>query len=68
MKLRHDLQDIVQDDVLMSHLIDELLLFTRELTLLGYPPSLPSLLSILLDDVPFRKWLSLEKQCKCPNR
>ena len=48
----------------MAHLVDELLLFSRELTLLGYPPSLPSPLSILLDDSPFTKWLAMERLCK----
>lgn len=64
MKLRHDIQDMVQDDLLMAHLIDELLLFTRELTLLGYPPSSPSPLSVLLDPASFSKWISLERQCE----
>ena len=63
-KLRHDLKDIVQYDLLMAHLVDELLFFSRELTLLGYPPSLPSPLSILLDDAPFSKWMDMERQCE----
>ena len=64
LKLCNDIQDTVQDDLLMAHLIDELILFSRELTLIGYPPSSPSPLSVLLDPAPFSKWLSLERQCK----
>ena len=63
-KLRRDVQDMVQDDLLMAHLIDELLLFNRELMLLGYPPSFPSPLSLLLDTTSFSKWIALERQCK----
>ena len=48
----------------MAHLLDELLLFHRELTLLHYPSAHPSPLAVLLADVPFHKWVSMEKQCK----
>ena len=42
-KLLHDIPEMVYDEVLMSHLIDELLLFEQELrTILHYPPSYPS--------------------------
>ena len=56
---------MVYDEVLMSHLIDELLLFERELrTVLHYPPSCPSPFhNVMLEDVAFHKWLTLEKTC-----
>ena len=66
MKLRQDIQDMVQDDLLMGHLIDELLLLSRDLTLLGYPPSSPSPLSLFLEHTSFQKWRALERQCKFP--
>ncbi len=64
-KLLHDLPELVYDELLMSHLIDELLLFERELrTVLLYPKPLPSPLTVLLREVPLHKWLELEKSCK----
>ena len=64
-KLLHDIPEMVYDEVLMSHLIDELLLFEQELrTILHYPPSYPSPLHVMLEDVPFHKWLTLEKTCR----
>ncbi|CAI8007227.1 RAD50-interacting protein 1 [Geodia barretti] len=62
-----DAVDMVQDDLLMAHLIDELLLFNRELMLLGYPPSSPSPLSLLLDTTSFSKWIALERQYRYRN-
>ena len=48
----------------MSHLIDELLVFERELrTVLQYPHPHPSPFDVLLGEVPFHKWLTLEKAC-----
>ena len=63
-KLLHDLPSVVYNDLLMSHLVDELLLFEKELRMvLGYPRPHTSLLHVLLDEVPLHKWLSLEKGC-----
>lgn len=64
-KLAHDIPEMVYDELLMSHLIDELLLFERELrTVLHYPPSCRSPFhSVMLEDVAFHKWLTLEKTC-----
>ena len=56
--------EVVYNDLLMSHLIDELLLFERELrTILSYPLPFPSCLHVLTEEVPFHKWLTLEKGC-----
>ena len=64
-KISHDIPEMVYDEVLMSHLIDELLLFERELrTVLHYPSSCPSPFhNVMLEDVAFHKWLTLEKTC-----
>lgn len=64
-KLAHDIPEMVYNELLMSHLIDELLLFERELrTVLHYPPSCHSPFhSVMLEDVAFHKWLTLEKTC-----
>ena len=67
-KLQADLTEVVYDDALMSHLIDELLIFERELRIvLQYPRPCPTPFDVLLGEVPFHKWLSLEKACKSLN-
>lgn len=64
-KLLHDLPEIIHDDNLMAHSIDELLLFEKELrTVYQYCHPSPSILNVLLDEVRFHKWLTLEKTCK----
>ena len=64
-KLLHDLPQIIHDDDLMAHSIDELLLFERELrTVYHYSHPSPSILRVMLDEVRFHKWLTLEKTCK----
>lgn len=64
-KVQADLTEVVYDDALMSHLIDELLIFDRELRMvLQYPCPCPTPFDVLLGEVPFHKWLSLEKACK----
>ena len=64
-KLLHDLPEIIHDDDLMAHSIDELLLFDKELRLtFQYSHPSPSILHVLLDEVRFHKWLTLEKTCK----
>ncbi len=63
-KLQTDLSEVVYDDALMSHLIDELLMFEQELrTVLQYSLPSPTPFDVLLGEVPFHKWLSLEKAC-----
>ena len=48
----------------MAHSIDELLLFDKELRLkFQYSHPSPSILHVLLDEVRFHKWLTLEKTC-----
>lgn len=70
-KLRHDLdpahhsqgQCLLDDDYLTSHLIDELLLFEKELhEVHHYPLLYPSVIVVLQDEVPLCRWLNLERQ------
>lgn len=64
MKLRADLSEVVYDDSLMAHLIDELLMFERELrTVILYSQPSPTPFDVLLGEIPFHKWISLEKAC-----
>jgi hypothetical protein len=49
----------------MAHSIDELLLFDKELRLtFQYSHPSPSILHVLLEEVRFHKWLTLEKTCE----
>lgn len=64
-KLCNDIDDIIQDDHLFSHLIDETLSFERELCeTLGYPSSYCSAITILTQAKYLTKWLAIEEQCK----
>ena len=73
-KLEVDIKEVVSHDSLMSHLVDELLLFDHDVHLsisLSPPETLStasatlSVLNVLLSEVPFDKWRNLEKKCKC---
>ena len=56
---------IIDDDYLMSHLIDEILLFDNELkTIHNYPKPYDSAIVVLLEEGPLCRWLNLEKHCK----
>ena len=72
-KLRHELNPsnhpnnkcTIDDDYLLSHLIDELLLFDKEIrTIHSYSPLYPACIMVLLDERILCRWLNLEKQCK----
>lgn len=56
---------VLDDDYLMSHLIDEILLFDNELRHIhGYPKPYESTVVVLLEEGPLCRWLNLEKHCK----
>ena len=56
---------IIDDDYLLSHLIDEILLFDNELTNIhGYPKLYDTAVGVLLEEGPLCRWLNLEKHCK----
>eukprot|EP00731_Ephydatia_muelleri_P029349 Em0020g993a len=62
-KLLHDMSTILYEDAIMAHLIDELLLFEKELrSVVQYPSPHPSCLHVLYDDLALHKWVTLEKQ------
>ncbi|XP_053675678.1 RINT1-like protein [Anopheles nili] len=62
-KLLADIEQIVQDEALFAHLIDEVLPFEQDLkTMLGYPNSYPSVVSVLVQPVYFLKWMAIEKK------
>ncbi|XP_053665015.1 RINT1-like protein [Anopheles marshallii] len=62
-KLIADIEQIVQDEALFAHLIDEVLPFEQDLkTSLGYPNSYPSVVSVLVQPLYFLKWMAIEKK------
>lgn len=64
-KMTADLPEIMYDEHLFTHLIDEALLFDRELRQnYSYPPNQPGALHILSQEEVFDKWLVVEKKCK----
>ncbi|KAM6146150.1 RAD50-interacting protein 1 isoform 2-T3 [Phoenicopterus ruber ruber] len=62
-KLAADIPCLLYDDTLFSHLVDEVLLFERELySVHGYLSSFPSCMHILSEESSFQRWLAVEKK------
>ncbi|KAM9311745.1 RAD50-interacting protein 1 [Gastrophryne carolinensis] len=62
-KLATDIPCLLYDDVLFCHLVDEVLLFQRELNSAhGYSSSLPNCMHILSEDSFFQRWLTVERK------
>ncbi|KAH3863718.1 RAD50-interacting protein 1-like [Dreissena polymorpha] len=60
-KMLTDLPELMNDDHQFSHLVDEALLFDREMRMsYAYPTCLPGALHVLSQDTYFRKWLHIE--------
>lgn len=71
-KLRHELNPTnhptINDDYLFSHLIDELLLFDKELCILhSYPDLYPRCIAVVQDECVLCRWRNVEKQCELTN-
>lgn len=63
-KMTNDLPDTMYDEHIFSHLVDEAILFDREVKVgYGYPAGLPCCLSVLTLPRAFHKWTLVEKQC-----
>lgn len=64
-KLCNDIDEMVEDDALLSHLIDETLSFEQEIReSLGYPSSYCSAITVLTQAKYLTKWLAIEEQCE----
>lgn len=64
-KMAADLPQVQYDDQLFAHLVDEALLFDRELrTSFGYPNSQPGCLHVLTNENTFNKWIIIERKCE----
>ncbi|KFP00275.1 RAD50-interacting protein 1, partial [Calypte anna] len=62
-KLASDIPCLLYDDALFCHLVDEVLLFERELYgVHGYLSSFPSCMHILSEESCFQRWLTVEKK------
>uniref|UniRef100_A0A8C0B7A6 RAD50-interacting protein 1 n=1 Tax=Buteo japonicus TaxID=224669 RepID=A0A8C0B7A6_9AVES len=62
-KLAADIPCLLYDDALFCHLVDEVLLFERELySVHGYLSSFPSCMHILSEESCFQRWLTVEKK------
>ncbi|XP_070580995.1 RAD50-interacting protein 1-like isoform X1 [Ptychodera flava] len=62
-KLSHDIPELLYDEHLLSHTIDEALLFDREVrTNFGYPAGQPGCLFVLTNNDCFEKWVNVEKK------
>ncbi|XP_034434244.1 RAD50-interacting protein 1 isoform X1 [Hippoglossus hippoglossus] len=62
-KVASDASRLLYDDVLLSHLVEEVLQFEKELrSNQSYPAGLPGLLHLLLDDAVLQKWLTVERK------
>lgn len=65
-KLASDIPCLLYDDNLFCHLVDEVLLFERELhSVHGYPSTFASCMHILSEETCFQRWLTVERKCKC---
>lgn len=62
-KLVGEIDTICQEETVYAHLIDEVLAFEQELkTTLGYPASLPSAVSVLVQPKYLVKWMAIEEK------
>ncbi|XP_063304190.1 RAD50-interacting protein 1 [Pelobates fuscus] len=62
-KLSVDIPCLLYDDILFCHLVDEVLLFQRELTSAhSYTGNLPNCMHILSEEVAFQRWLTVERK------
>ena len=65
-KLEVDLPLLLAEDneLLLTHTIEEVLLFHAELRNFGYPAQFPCILNALTTDRCFIRWIALEKKCE----
>lgn len=68
-KMSADIPRLLYDDNLFCHMVDEILLFEKELhSAHGYINGLPSCMHILSEETCFQKWLTVERKCKHKHR
>ena len=64
-KLEHSIPQIIDDDILFSHFIDELLLFNKELHMThNYHSTESGCLHVLTTEACLERWVELERNCE----
>jgi len=64
-KLNADLQYFQLEDVIFSHIVDEILAFQQDLRkIYGYPSHYPSITEVLTQTHIFFKWINIERKCE----
>ncbi|XP_015426737.1 PREDICTED: RAD50-interacting protein 1 isoform X2 [Myotis davidii] len=67
-KLAADIPCLLYDDNLFCHLVDEVLLFERELhSVHGYPGTFANCMHILSEETCFQRWLTVERKYRYKN-
>lgn len=62
-KVASDAARLLYEDTLFCHLVEEVLLFEKELrSSHSYPAVLPGLIHLLLEESVLQKWLTVEKK------
>jgi hypothetical protein len=62
-KFTHDVVKFLEDDNLLSHAVDEILLFHQELNRAhGFPVHQLNCLHVLTEETCFKRWLEIERQ------
>ena len=61
-KLQKTTQKCVHNDVLFAHLIDETMIFDKELQTFHHDPEM-NCIRILLEEPYLKQWIDLEKKC-----
>lgn len=65
-KLCKDIDNVIENEHLFAHLIDETLSFEQEVhDTLGYPNHYCSAITVLTQAKYLTKWLTIEEKCKC---
>ena len=61
-KLRKTTDKCIDDDVLFAHLIDETMIFDKELQAINNDPQM-NCVKVLLEEPYLKQWIDLEKKC-----
>ena len=60
-----DIPELQYDDHQFSHFLDEALAFDKEIrSMFGVTSTQPTCLHVLSQDLPFNKWILIERKCK----
>ena len=64
-KMTSDLPEVLQDDLVFCHVVNETLAFQKELVdSFNFPSAYVTCLRVLTQRDSFRKWLDIERKCE----